>query len=312
MGRAFIDAILHVRREAFPIRAQTVCYLLIGLWASQSFAQKAIVDDAACSNERADPFILVQSGKQFLKSTNTRDNYNVAFKCFNVAAKSGYSDAQFFVGMMLHTGDGVARNDGEALKWLRLAAAQGNASAEAYIGGMYVNGEGVEKNASEGVKWILRAAARGLDVAEATAGEAYETGNGVSQDTKEAERWYRLAAQHGFTEAQYRLGRMYLFGKEITTNYPEAIRWLTSASEKGHVSAQMLLGYMYAGGIGVSPDPVAAHVLFSAVAQSDDESFAKDGRKDRDQIEKTMTRAQIAEAGTIFRNKLRKWKASSE
>ena len=45
-----------------------------------------------------------------------------------------------------------AENDQEAVKWFRLAAEQGDADAQYNLGYMYALGEGVAKNDQEAVK----------------------------------------------------------------------------------------------------------------------------------------------------------------
>ena len=85
-------------------------------------------------------------------------------------AEAGDTAAQFTLGLMYATGEGVPQDDAEAVAWHRLAAAQGNADAQYNLG--------------------LR----------------YSIGFGVSQDAAEAVTWYRKAAEQGHAEAQTRLG----------------------------------------------------------------------------------------------------------
>ena len=62
---------------------------------------------------------------------------------------------------MYDDGDGVPKNDAEALKWYRRAADQGDADAQFNLGLMYYNGEGVPKNDAEAYFWWNLAAAQG-------------------------------------------------------------------------------------------------------------------------------------------------------
>lgn len=73
----------------------------------------------------------------------------------------GNARAQFELGKMYATGDGVPRNDEEALKWLQLAAAQGHANAQYHLGLMHKDGRGTEKNFVEAYKWLNLSATRG-------------------------------------------------------------------------------------------------------------------------------------------------------
>lgn len=65
---------------------------------------------------------------------------------------------------------------------LRRAAEQGDADAQHQLGVMYENGEGVAKDDSNAVEWHIRAAAQGHSDAQRNLAFRYETGKGVPQD----------------------------------------------------------------------------------------------------------------------------------
>ena len=54
---------------------------------------------------------------------------------------------------MYANGQGVLKDDAEAVKWFRLAADQDYAKAQFYLGFMYANGQGVLKDDAEAVRW---------------------------------------------------------------------------------------------------------------------------------------------------------------
>ena len=62
------------------------------------------------------------------------------------------------LGDLYYYGDGIARDQGEALKWFRLAADQGYADAQHNLGEMYFNGEAVERSYQEAYMWLTLAA----------------------------------------------------------------------------------------------------------------------------------------------------------
>ena len=69
-------------------------------------------------------------------------------------AEQGNADAQFNLGVMYDTGEGVPENDVEAVNWYRKATEQGYARAQFNLGVMYADGEGVPENDVEAVKWL--------------------------------------------------------------------------------------------------------------------------------------------------------------
>jgi uncharacterized protein len=98
---------------------------------------------------------------------------------------------------MYANGQGVPRNDAEAVKWDRLAADQGDTNAQTFLGFSYANGQGVPRNYAEAVKWYRLAAEQGNVVAQYDLGLMYNDGNGVPQDYVRAHMWFNLSAAQG-------------------------------------------------------------------------------------------------------------------
>jgi Sel1 repeat len=63
-----------------------------------------------------------------------------------VLAERGDVGAQFTLGEMHSRGQGVPRNEADALKWYRMAADQGHAGAQNNLGIIYTFGKGVPKD----------------------------------------------------------------------------------------------------------------------------------------------------------------------
>ena len=109
-------------------------------------------------------------------------------------AEQGDADAQFSLGAMYGTGNGVPQDFAEALRWYRLAAEQGDADAQFSLGAMYAAGNGVPQDYAEAARWCRLAAEQGHARAQSVLGVMYDTGEGVPQDDVEAHMWLNLAA----------------------------------------------------------------------------------------------------------------------
>ena len=76
-------------------------------------------------------------------------------------AKEGNPKAQYRVGVMYASGQGVPHNQPEAVKWFLLSAAQGNADAQYNLGEEYAlggfTGGGIEKDPPEAYFWLVLA-----------------------------------------------------------------------------------------------------------------------------------------------------------
>ena len=90
----------------------------------------------------------------------------------------------------------------------------------------YSNGEGVPKDETEAMRWCRKAAEQGNAKAQTALGYAYHSGEGVSKDDAEAARWLRKAAEQGDEQAQYDLGLAYSNGWGVPTDEVEAYFWL--------------------------------------------------------------------------------------
>lgn len=112
-------------------------------------------------------------------------------------AQKGDANAQFELGLMYASGDGVPKDSTEAVKWYRKAAEQGHARAQYSIGYMYYIGDGVPKDATEAVQWFRKAAEQGNVPAQYGLGLSYARGNGVIQDLVEGHAWINVAGAFG-------------------------------------------------------------------------------------------------------------------
>ena len=81
------------------------------------------------------------------------------------AAEQGDATAQFNLGNMYANGEGVPKDDAEAVRWFRLAAEQGYASAQFNLGLMYTTGRGVLKDSVLAHMWLNIAGANGNEAA---------------------------------------------------------------------------------------------------------------------------------------------------
>ena len=128
-------------------------------------------------------------------------DYATALQEWTPLAEAGDASAQFILGVMYFTGQGVPQDDAEAVKWYRLAADQGNANAQSFLGDMYESGKGVPQDDAEAVKWYRLAADQGLANAQALLGIMYVQGNGVLKDNVMAHMWFNIASASGNDKA---------------------------------------------------------------------------------------------------------------
>ena len=143
---------------------------------------------------------------------------------------------------------------------------------------------------------LMPLAKQGNAFAQVLIGHMYVNGFGVSKDIEEAVAWYRQSANQGNALGQYNLGVMYGEGGGVIQDFKEAVKWFRLSAEQGNADAQVFLGMLYGNGLGVDQDYVEAYKWLSIADNGD-----KKGREGREQAEKHMTPAQIAEAQKLAR-----------
>jgi TPR repeat protein len=130
-------------------------------------------------------------------------NFAGAFQVFMQAASAGNLRAQLQVGSQYERGEGVAKNEAEAVRWYTKSATGGDAQAMKNLGLMYENGSGVRENWAEALNWYSKGAAKADRSGEFALGRMYEFGMGVPQSREKAIEWFRKAAGLGDTQAAY-------------------------------------------------------------------------------------------------------------
>ena len=110
------------------------------------------------------------------------NNMPLAYKKFLAAAKEGYADAQFNLGVMYEQGIGTTKNEKEAVIWYNKAAEQGNAGAQFNLGVLYENGKGTAIDYAKANKWYRKAALQGDGLAIGNLGMLYVRAQGVKEN----------------------------------------------------------------------------------------------------------------------------------
>jgi TPR repeat protein len=121
------------------------------------------------------------------------------------------SDALRYFQGALDRAPGLAKADiRKAIDACRtmINAAAGDANAMTHLGLMYETGEGVPRDDAQAVSWYRKAADAGEMVAMYGLGDMYENGRGVPKDYAQALSWYRKAAAAGSPDARESLRRL--------------------------------------------------------------------------------------------------------
>lgn len=110
---------------------------------------------------------------------------------YRKAAEGNVAAAQYMLGRLHASGEGVVRDMNQSLQYYKQAAEQGVVESLFYIGLMYHAGSGISKDLNKAVFFYQKAAERGSLGAMFYLGNCYSFGEGVEQSPLKGEEFYR-------------------------------------------------------------------------------------------------------------------------
>ncbi len=186
-------------------------------------------------------------------------------------AERGNPDAQFEMGIRYLGGEGLPKDEKQAVDWLLKAAAQQNLPSMNALGTLSEEGVGLPKDAKKAFDWFEKAAKYGLPLAQQNLAECYDQGKGVEKNEKEGLKWLLRAANQDLPPAQAQYAWKLEHGKGgVEKNVREASVWYLKAAQQGLVIAMTHLAYLYCTGQGVPLDYRYAEAWYRRAARSED------------------------------------------
>ncbi len=98
--------------------------------------------------------------------------------------------AAYDLALRYFRGDGVTRNNNQAVSWMRVAAEHGDLEAQKALGHLYMTGlEGIGRDPAEAHAWLLLAASRGDTESQQLLAEAEIAKRSNEEEFKWLNRW---------------------------------------------------------------------------------------------------------------------------
>ncbi|MBF0159905.1 MAG: SEL1-like repeat protein [Magnetococcales bacterium] len=224
---------------------------------------------ALMAQRNQDTALLAQSGftaiTDYLYQEVFTDYVRLHPQRIDRLSKAFIIKAAVAIGDRYCQGQGIARDESEAMQWYRLAAEQGHADAQNRLGLLYRDGKNGQPDENRMMakiaaitpampQQLLKNRLVGSLLEGASAVQSVlenRIGIGQQHNHREAIKWFRLAAEQGHAQAQNNLGNLYRKGHGTQTNYQEALEWYRRSAAQGYANAQNNLGNMYRIGEGV-------------------------------------------------------------
>ena len=128
-------------------------------------------------------------------------DFETAFREFSIAAEAGLHLAQYNLGILYFTGQGVEQDYEIAFRWTEAAALQGHPGAQLNLGSLYYFGNGVRQDRDKAVEWYATSARAGNGAAAYTLAAMHRDGDHVDRDPVLAHAWAAWAARYDHPEA---------------------------------------------------------------------------------------------------------------
>lgn len=126
-------------------------------------------------------------------------NYKEASERYMAAAENGDAAAQYRIGQMLASGQGIKKNNQEAGKYILLSADQGFGPARMTAAAWLLSGKnGIPKDEKKAADYLLKEAEEKNPAAMFSLGCLYAKGLGVEKDANAASKWFNDAKSSGY------------------------------------------------------------------------------------------------------------------
>ena len=182
--------------------------------------------------------IYLEGGKGDVKPDGKMSYY-----WFSKAAEQGSKEALYYMGLILHRGMQMERDEAKAMSLWQQAAEAGVGEAQ-YALGMALSVK--EESIQQGLPWLIRAveapAPKLAAKAACALGNIYATGKqGIPRNMAEAVRWYEIAARGGEASAQLVYAILLLQGEQVPKDEKQGMSYLRLAAGQDNLQAIALL-----------------------------------------------------------------------
>ncbi len=167
---------------------------------------------------------------QEAKSAIEAKNYKKAYEIYQSLAQEGDAKAQYNLGLMYASGDGVKYDLAQAANWYKKSADLGYKEAQYALAVMIFNKEIETLDYTQAIKWYQAAATQGHLKSQENLGILFYRGDAIEQDINSSIYWFQLAANQNSSEAQQYLAYIYSNGA-VPEDLVKAGMWMTLSAE---------------------------------------------------------------------------------
>jgi TPR repeat protein len=157
----------------------------------------------------------------------------------------------------------AAKGEEAHVTWFLTDAIRGHAQAQFMLGNCYAYGQGVDRDDAEAVKWFTKAAEGGFAPAQVCLGVRLKRGLGVAKDEVKAAEWFAKAAESNDMDGLFQLGVCRMKGQGVAQDADEGVRLFLEACRKKDPFAARCGVACGAAGLGMPKNEAEALVLLN-------------------------------------------------
>ncbi len=181
-------------------------------------------------------------------------DYFKAARFLNAALNAGRREANYYLGMMCKSGQGVSQCNIAAFEFFNSGTRANDPKAMSMLALFYLTGTGVEVNKLHGVSLAEQAANAEDPVGLSVRSWHKLYGFYTNKNSSLAFQLSEKAVEKGNQCANMNLATCYMNGIGVQRDAPKAVRLWTKAMEAGGYSCMLDLAECYAKGLGVDVD----------------------------------------------------------
>ncbi len=187
--------------------------------------------------------MLAAVGIAFIAATPMQGDDQTDIEALRSRADRGDAKAQLDLAVRYRDGQGMPKDNAEAMKWAHRAADAGNADAMDFVGAAYLRGSVVKRSPEIAIAYF-KAAVNDSAQAAFNLGQCYFGAQGTEQDIPKALEHWKNAAQRGHGRAASCAAMAYLSGEGVAPDAAQARRLAERAAELNDPSGLVVLGEM--------------------------------------------------------------------
>jgi TPR repeat protein len=150
----FASAVRSVEQAALQTEDEAARLQLMKKYKQDLSGSVAWYRKAAEGNIAAAQYML---GRLYASGEGVFKNMDEALQYHKLAAEQGYAESLFYIGLMYHAGTGISKDVDKAFFFYQKAAERGSRGAMFYLGNCTCFGEGTEPHAAKGESFYLKA-----------------------------------------------------------------------------------------------------------------------------------------------------------